>query len=137
MSEDIQPNAGRRLWDAQKQQGTGLCIGLDHHYDPNSPLNFDFYRQFADDQRRFDNLCAFIEASNNLFFLQSLQDRDRLATFLSGMVGYFYRVIDVAWREGIVVFKPQAAFYERGAWFGNLILSLLCERIAKLVSGSN
>ena len=42
---DIQ-NAGLRLWSVQKQQGTGLCVGLDPHLKPQGELEPEFYRQF-------------------------------------------------------------------------------------------
>jgi hypothetical protein len=43
----MQTNAGLRLWETQKHQGTGLCVGLDPHFDPDSELNAAFYSEFA------------------------------------------------------------------------------------------
>ena len=109
-------NAGLRLWEAQKHQGTGLCIGLDPHYTPDGELNADFYMNFSGAQT---------DEMRTLF--AGLGTPAKKSTdFLAGVASYFLSVIDAAWQTGIRVYKPQAAFYERFGSYGLVVLEILC-----------
>ncbi len=120
-------NAGIRLWEIQKRQGTGLCIGLDPHYDPESDLDEAFYAKFASDETKaFAELCSGVLAECGALRGSA---SDRTITFISGVTSYYLRVISSAWSCGIRVFKPQAAFYERLTPYGMIILEILCRAI--------
>ena len=127
-------NAGERLWQVQKNQGTGLCVGLDPHYEPHGVLNEEFYGQFARDEQgdRSAHLFEFFQKiSGALRFI----DRPFKATtilFLVGLVRYYERIIDAAWGCGIRAFKPQSAFYERLTLVDQIVLSILCQHIHEL-----
>lgn len=122
-------NAGHRLWAAQKASGTGLCIGLDPHYDPEQPFNAKLYMEFP----KRDELDGFHRLEETLFSSFGIYANAR---FLAGATSYFLDVIDVAWANGIRVLKPQSAFYERFLPFGPLMLAILCRYIADLAEGS-
>jgi orotidine 5'-phosphate decarboxylase subfamily 2 len=122
MSEvEFLEHAGLRLWEIQRRQATGLCVGLDPHYDPETELNEGMYSEFASDEART---------------LIGLPSRDRTSTFISGVTGYYLRVIRSAWSCGIRVFKPQAAFYERFTPYGMTILQALC-RVVRDAAGKS
>lgn len=120
-------NAGLRLWETQKSQGTGLCIGLDPHYDSHGPLNEAFYRQYATrDHRVYSYFKSVIEGMPKMK-LANIFDHDRVIMFLAGVARYMAEVADTAWHEGIRVFKPQIAHYERLHPFGMMLLGIICQ----------
>lgn len=126
-------NAGLRLWHVQKAQGTGLCVGADPHFEPDGDLNEDFYRPFAEPGVKaiFAEILWLCNSTEILLEAKNT-DTERAAIFLSGVVGYFSRVIKAAWRCGIRVYKPQAAFYERFGPLGPVIESMICRLIDSL-----
>jgi orotidine-5'-phosphate decarboxylase len=129
MKTAITLNAGLRLGEIQKQQKTGLCVGLDPHYDPQGVLNAEFYMQFADHDHgweRFEDLLhiAVPLRKTNL----TRKEIELTAKFLSGINSYFVHLVDIYWEAGLRVFKPQAAFYERLP-FGMLIIERICNRL--------
>ena len=123
-------NAGLRLWETQKAQGTGLCIGVDPHFEPNGFLNEEFYGRFAEPGLKacFEDILHICNRKDILFGVKPIQAA-RAAIFLSGVVGYFFRVISAAWRCGIRVYKPQSAFFERFEPLGPIIKSMICRHI--------
>ncbi len=122
-------NAGEHLWDAQKKQGTGLCFGLDPHYEPNGLLNAEFYAQFAYGEDAAHLRRFFQDILTALDPVICAYSPTETVMFLTGLTRYYERLIDVAWKCGIRVYKPQTAFYERLAPVGQVILSMLCRRI--------
>lgn len=123
-------NAGLRLWHIQKEiQGTGLCVGIDPHFDENMGIGADFYRSRVDPSK-FDDATAAIYAMVDVL-AKSRNGRSDFANVdadvLVGLYQYFVAVIDAAWECGIRVFKPQASFFERFQPFGPFILHLLCK----------
>ncbi|MCX6784319.1 MAG: orotidine 5'-phosphate decarboxylase [Candidatus Komeilibacteria bacterium] len=135
MSSSANLNAGLRLWEIQKSQGTGLCVGLDPHYDPNSALNEKLYLQFVDsDVELFLNrVVSYLDWPGFIGRPQAeFESSSRLTGFLAGVIGYYFQVIDAAWESGIRVFKPQAAFYERLGPFGLVVLELLLHHLRRL-----
>lgn len=132
-------NAGLRLGTIQKQQKTGLCVGLDPHYDPASALNAEFYLQFVSES--YGHLDLFVDLLRrvNTHYQKnplSKEDLEQTARFLTGLTVYFEDLIDACWDAGIRVFKPQAAFYERLP-FGMLILEMFCAHIRQHGEKSN
>jgi len=130
-------NAGLRLWQVQKVQGTGLCIGADPHFEPDGVLNEAFYRRFAEPGIKVnfaEILRVFLRVCNRQEILLGARpiDTERAAIFLSGVIGYFLQVINAAWQCGIRVFKPQSAFYERFDPIGSVIKSIVCRQIDSL-----
>ena len=119
-------NAGLRLWDVQKAQGTGLCIGLDPHYDSSVGLDEQFYAKFAD-----PGLTGYFFAILTEMKCQQIRIKDEAwaAIFFSGVTNYFIRVVDAAWACGLRSFKPQSAFYERFNPLGSVILSLITNHV--------
>ncbi|MDD5109892.1 MAG: orotidine-5'-phosphate decarboxylase [Patescibacteria group bacterium] len=131
-----QKNAGLRLWEAQIAQGTGLCIGLDPHIDPDSgKLNRDFYTGYGENnspgryheiEGRFFRVVQ--AAAVEGLFEQSI---NRLIPLMAGVTHYLFDVIDAAVECGIRVFKPQAACYEQFGPFGGFILKRVCQRLTR------
>ena len=120
-------NAGLRLWEMQKNQGTGLCIGLDPHYDPRGPLDEAFYRQYsARDFRTYSYFKSLVGGMPKTI-TPNIFDYERVTMFLAGVGGYMAEVADAAWQEGIRVFKPQIAHYERLHPFGMMLLGIICQ----------
>ncbi|MDO8560583.1 MAG: orotidine-5'-phosphate decarboxylase [bacterium] len=127
-------NAGQRLWETQLAQGTGLCLGLDSH-GPDAEHE-RLYAEFALDggRERFQNLV--LEARKQGFVAGDDPSRtSRTSTYLAGVSGYLTTVIEAAWENGIRVFKPNIAFFERFAPFGDFVLARLCRRIEQLAVG--
>lgn len=130
-------NAGLRLWEAQKRQGTGLCVGLDPHLDPNSELNEKFYQEFGAWPNAIELNTFFIKFLDALRseYVQPMPygaERYQAADFLAGLTSYFLKVIDAAWEEGVRVYKPQIAFFERLAPYGMLVLEILSTHLHTL-----
>jgi orotidine-5'-phosphate decarboxylase len=122
-------NAGLRLWEIQKQQRTGLCIGLDPHYEPDGVLNEKFYLNWENNlftSQFFRLLSVYVESS------KETMDIHRAAPFLSGVTNYMLMVINAAWKAGIRVYKPQSAFYEQFDPVGPAMLSIICQHIRSL-----
>lgn len=126
-------NAGLRLGLIQKEQKTGLGVGLDPHYDPASPFNAEFYSQFAKKRPDLEELfgCLFVVSQHHLRTYLTAQSQGLTAKFLAGLTSYFMDLIDIYWDADLRVFKPQAAFYERLPW-GMLILEILNAHIDSL-----
>lgn len=128
-------NAGHRLWNVQKSQGTGLCVGLDPHTYPVADQP-EFYSQFvnwpggSEAQQLFAKSLQVI----NQCPLTRRSGANRASTFLGGLVAYYLAVIEAAWAAGIRLFKPQAAFYEVFEPFGDLVLEILLKRLEDLTS---
>lgn len=118
--------AGLRLGLTQKHQKTGLCIGLDPHYDQNSAFNAEFYMQFTDHRPELEKLFENLFMSANPYLCIPLVEISQRLTakFLAGIASYFLDLITISWDAGIRVFKPQVAFYERLPW-GMLIMETL------------
>ncbi len=117
-------NAGQKLWNVQRKQKTGLCIGLDPHFEAEGVLNKEFYTQYVSGRRAlletyFQTLAKVGES------IHSPVGADA-PYFLAGLTAYFLDIIEVAWDAGIRVYKPQIAFYERFAPFGTTVLEILC-----------
>ena len=110
-------NAGVRLWEIQKAQGTGLCIGLDPQYEPDGILNETFYA-------RFFSMLLYEHFRHRMEF--------QTARFLDGVGGYLCKVVNAAWYAGIRVFKTQSAAYEKFHPFGGEVLRLVCGHIHNL-----
>ena len=128
------PNAGQRLWETQLAQGTGLCLGLDPH-GPDAEHE-RLYAQYALDggQERFQHLV--LEARQQGFVVSDDPSQvKRTYTYLAGVTGYLTAVIEAAWANGIRVFKPNIAFFERFAPFGDFVLARICRRIDGLAAG--
>lgn len=126
-------NAGQRLWLAQKQQGTGLCVGIDMHYDPKGPFNEEFYSRFS--RGMHDNLESAIDrtlTALSYLYPKAMHHNSRTINFVWGMINYFLGVIDTAWAEGIRVYKPQVATFEQLTWFQSLALVAICARLEQL-----
>lgn len=126
-------NAGLRLWQTQKAQGTGLCIGADPHFEANGILDEQFYREFAEPgiKRIFAAVLALCN-DRQIRFGGAPIDVERASIFLSGVIGYFSKVISAAWKCGIRVYKPQSAFFERFDPLGPVIKSMICRQIDSL-----
>jgi len=121
-------NAGQLLWQVQKKQGTGLCFGLDPHYEPNGVLNAEFYGQFGHDNDS-GLIRHFFQKYRRVLELIDVSWTHETVNFLTGLVRYNMRLIDAAWASGIRIFKPQAAFYERLMFADQIVLSMLCRHI--------
>lgn len=123
-------NAGLRLWQTQKAQGTGLCIGVDPHFEPDGVLNEAFYSRFAEPgiKTRFAEILLICNTKEIRFKTPPI-NVERTAIFLSGVTGYFSKVLNAAWQCGIRVYKPQSAFYERFDPIGPVIKSMICRQI--------
>lgn len=126
----IGPNAGERLWAAQKAQGTGLCVGLDPHRQNG------VYELFSD---REATARDFVSCLYGLWkpLLPRGDGRDMTAgvttvNYVVGLLNYMTAVVDAAWSAGIRVFKPQASFYEALAPFGEFVLARICSHISEL-----
>lgn len=121
-------NAGKRLWEIQQQQKTGLCVGLDPQYDPEGVLNGEFYSQFATNgDDLWDIFAAVARIARTISsepLVQRQQHADSLA-FFTGLTCYYLRVVRAAWNCGIRVFKPQSASYEQFGLAGQVILAIL------------
>lgn len=121
-------NAGLRLWNTQRAQGTGLCVGLDPHYDPNGEINEAFFASFADLNRERQNdfraLARILNSTTGLY--DAFADPVRAADFFAGVTNYFEIIATTAWHAGIRVFKPQSSFFERFVHFMSIVeVSLL------------
>jgi orotidine 5'-phosphate decarboxylase subfamily 2 len=130
-------NAGLRLWTIQQQQRTQLCIGLDPHFSPDGPFNHEFYRSFAkDDPHGISEIFRQLVKVHNLMNHSSgwLKRLDFQVSFFTGLINYFFDVIDESWRSGIRLYKPNSAFYELFADFGSIVLQLLVRRIRALAA---
>lgn len=131
-------NAGQKLWNVQRQQKTGLCVGLDPHYDSHGTLNKEFYSQFAEGNNADDLRDIFQRAAEIGLLLSPVsvlpQVRiEETVPFLTGLTHYYRRVIRAAWHAGgIRIFKPQASFYERLGLAGDIVLAILCSEIRYL-----
>lgn len=125
------------LWAAQKRGGTGLCIGLDPHYEKKAwkpgdegdrPPNQDMYAHFMKGVGGFrrdadgkgldgEGLAITVESWRRHALPPLLEGRvahPKVATeFLASVAVYYRCVIRIAWSEGIRVFKLQAGFAER------------------------
>ncbi len=120
-------NAGLRLWDIQRQQGSGFCVGLDPHYDPASVWNEDFYASFAG----HDPMLRMMTRLSELLPRNPRPTEfERTGKFLAGLCRYYFRLIEAYWSAGIRVYKPNIAFLERFSPFGHYILSTICDCIA-------
>jgi len=128
--EEMFMNAGLRLWETQKAQGTGLCIGVDPHFEPNGFLNEEFYGRFAEPGIK-SHFREILWVCNREEIRRGARqiDCERAAIFLSGIIGYFMKVINAAWQCGIRVYKPQSAFFERFDPLGPIIKSMICRHI--------
>lgn len=126
-------NAGLRLWQVQKLQGTGLCVGVDPHLEPNGLLNEQFYGQFSEPGLKacFEEILHICNRKDLLFGVKPIWAA-KAAIFLSGVVGYFMKVIDAGWRCGIRVYKVQSAFFERFDPLGPIMKSVICRHIDSL-----
>ncbi len=124
-------NAGQRLWEVQKAQRTGLCVGLDLHYDPSGAWDTTLYRSFAKDRKAQDLRSCFHDLSKamNRF---GIPWNDSTAEFLTGLTFYVLTVVDAAYEEGVMVFKPQAAFYERFKEAGPIVLGIVLKHLREL-----
>lgn len=131
-------NAGLKLWQVQKAQGTGLCVGLDPHFEPNGALDEKFYVGFCDSGIK-GAFAEVLNACNRQELLLGARpvDVQRASIFLSGVANYFLKVIDAAWNCGIKCFKPQSAFYERFDPVGSIIKSMLVRHIDRLARVSH
>jgi len=132
-------NAGQKLWKVQKQQGTGLCVGIDPHYEPDGALNQEFYSRFAINGDYFRDLfAAAVRITRSISSKPAAQEgrTEDFLTFLTGLTCYYLRVVREAWNCGIRVFKPQASFYERLGLPGNVLLAILCNELESLASSS-
>lgn len=131
---NIVSNAGQRLWHVQKIQGTGLCIGLDPHYDAGGALNGQFYMQFSKQRnsevQKLRSVFVGLEQALSTIQGRTIKGADSVA-FYTGLTWYFMRVIDAAWAEDIRVFKSQVAFYEGLGPAGQVILILLDRHIRR------
>lgn len=126
-------NAGTRLWETQKAQGTGLCVGADPHFEWDGELNEEFYARFSDPgvKKLFEDILKICNKREILLGARPIS-AERAAILCSGVVGYFIRVINAAWKCGIRIYKPQAAFYERFNPLGTIIESMICRTIDSL-----
>ncbi|HEY4522350.1 MAG TPA: orotidine-5'-phosphate decarboxylase [Candidatus Paceibacterota bacterium] len=137
MSQITTTNAGLRLWEVQKAQGSGLCIGLDPHFDKNGQLNEAFYAQFAQDKEA-QHLRSMFGNVRRAFGVAHVSHEDGGSDlFLAGLTQYMMRIIGAAWAAGIRVYKPQSAFYERLGMFGPLVLAAVCHRLHQLADEEN
>jgi len=123
-------NAGARLWNIQKQQRTGLCVGLDPHYDPEGDWDMDLYRSFGSSRkgRAEDLRSAFEMLRATLRHFGTMWD-GQTVEFLTGLTIYILTVIEAARDAGIQVFKPQAAFYEQFKEASPIILGLVSQHL--------
>lgn len=130
-------NAGLRLWQVQQEQGTGLCVGLDPHLNVEGGVDPWFYRNYGREYAPIGDVVIFerlresfeqMLALSSPFLLPSQQD----ARLLSGVTMYMLNVIDVAWDAGVRVYKPQSAFYEQLAPFGQVVLGAIARRLHDL-----
>lgn len=121
-------NAGLRLWKIQKAQGTGLCIGLDPHYDPKEGIDAELYKQFASPAytEYFERLLEVMRWWRLVGVLGFNP------VFLAGVCCYFAAVCRAAWESGIRIFKPQCAFYENLQPFSGIILTEVCRYLQGL-----
>lgn len=128
-------NAGLRLWETQKAQGTGLCIGADPHFEWEGELNEDFYMQFSDPglKGHFEDILRICNQDEILLGSRPVST-ERAAIFCSGVAGYFIRVMNAAWKCGIRLNKPQSAFYERFNPLGPIIESIICRTLDSLAA---
>ena len=125
-------NTGAKLWRVQRAQGTGLCMGLDPHYQPEGQLDAAFYGSYHAIGGTTCDKQIFRELGRSLWPNLDENRLDGTANFLTGVTNYYLRLVRTAWDCGIRVFKPQSAFYERFAPFGQIILFLICEEIHNL-----
>lgn len=127
-------NAGLRLWQTQKAQGTGLCVGLDPHAQPMGDKEPGFYRQFVKWVGGQEALKLFRGIFDGMFGNKLLKRSVGAITaeFLAGLTAYYLQVIEAAWASGIRIYKPQAAFYEQFGPAGLYVLEVLCNRLHEL-----
>jgi orotidine 5'-phosphate decarboxylase subfamily 2 len=130
-------NAGHRLWQVQRAQGTGLCVGLDPHLDPEVGLDTNFYRQFVKwDDAGLGNVVfrQVLHLMGSCRLFRRAPESNAGAEVLAGVLGYFLAVVDAAWASGIRVYKPQIAFFEGFGTLGMYILEALCVRLEVLAA---
>lgn len=125
-------NAGQKLWLTQLQQGTGLCVGLDPHFNTDPAFSEALYlryanKNFTDWYGKFFNLMKIFPGYRGKF-----SDSILGPSFLSGVTNYCLLVVEMAWRAGIRVFKPQSAFYEQFGLLAFIILARVRQHIAEL-----
>ena len=125
-------NAGHKLWQAQRTQRTGLCVGIDPHYQPKGELNAEFYRNYRPYGAEACGRELFYNIGRSLWPQLPLFRVEANAKFLAGVVNYNLHLVNTAWECGIRVFKPQSAFFERFAPFGQIVLWMICEEIHRL-----
>lgn len=128
-------NAGTRLWDTQKAQGTGLCVGADPHFEWEGELGEDFYKHFSEPGVK-DSFESILKICNKKEILLNSRpiSTERAATLCSGVAGYFIKVMEASWKCGIRINKPQAAFFERFNPLGSIIESMICRTLDSLAS---
>lgn len=134
-------NAGLRLWQVQKAQGTGLCVGLDPHLMPPGGSDPRFYRQFVTWKYGQEARLAFRDLlrglHNNPYFFRGDFNLDLASEMLAGLTAYLLRVVELSWTlGGIRLFKPQMAFYEAFGPFGGLVLEAILKRLERLAAES-
>ncbi len=127
MTQDML-NAGLRLWEVQKDQGTGLCVGLDPHYDPKEGIGPELYQQFASPAytEYFERLLEVMRWWRQMGILGFN------SVFLGGVCCYFAKVCQAAWQNGIRIFKLQCAFYEDFQPFAGVMLAEVCQTLHTL-----
>ena len=132
-------NAGLRLWTAQKKQGTGLCVGLDPHLRPMGDAQPMFYNQFVRWDGGMEAMNTFLRMFRALGrgLFRQVEQPERAAEFLAGLLAYMLEVVEIAWANGLRVYKPQAAFYERLGPYGLIILEAICNRLHELAVGAD
>ncbi len=128
---DRTENAGVRLLAAQKAGGSNLGIGLDPHFNPKIGLDAAFYGQFADFDLE-EGFQLIIGIARGYGLMTHSENTVHLPKLLSGVTGYFLQIVRNAFKCGIFVFKPQAAFYERLGFPGMMILHRLLREIHEL-----
>lgn len=123
-------NAGQRLIDCQRAQGTLLGCGVDPHYDPPVGINEEVYCRYATSDL-MDRLRPLVRESIATRLAKGVHE-ETLVKFLAGVAGYFRLLHETAWRAGLRVFKPQSAFFERLKQFGPFVELLVLERLHEL-----
>jgi orotidine 5'-phosphate decarboxylase subfamily 2 len=130
---DRTQNAGVRLLAAQKAGRSNLCIGLDAHFNAKLGLDAAFYGQFAEPELEHGFLEVIrLAHQSGLMNCNVATTAQQLPKTLSGLTEYFLQIIQQAFKCGIYVFKPQAAFYERLGFPGMMILHRLLREIHEL-----
>lgn len=130
-------NAGLRLWETQKAQGTGLCVGADPHFEWDGELNEGFYMRFSDPglKTHYEDILNICNGDKILLGKRPI-NAERAAIFCSGVTGYFIKVMEAAWACGIRLNKPQSAFYERFNPLGPIVESIICRTLDSLANNS-